>query len=390
VFTVYSLLFGIVIMAHDKTVDVNELLRLMIEQNRMREQQVEKLVTKLSERSNDANISSTCFIPNLNQTISTFDGATGDTAIAAEWLKALETSMCLNKWPSQYTLEAARSHLAGLAKQWYLGHMDELTNWSEFIVIFKKTFMRSATTAETWKKLQERIQGVNETTYSYFHEKIRLCRELKLDETETKQQICVGLRSQTLCMALMSSAHIREEELLAEIRRMEEVQLDRQLHFKNNSTITKKTAPTTSNVTQVAAIKEGTQKITNDWTREVRCYNFQQTSHISRDCDAPRKPLKCVICHQEGHTKKYCKTVTQPVVSLVNTKLNKSSYIKMVKINNNPVLIQGLVDTGCDVCLIKASAAKQLNLCVLPTTKQLTVYGNNPINVVNGRPEAEP
>ncbi|CAH1723501.1 unnamed protein product [Aphis gossypii] len=243
--------------------------------------------------------------------------------------------------------------------------------------------MRSATTAETWKKLQGRIQGVNETTYSYFHEKIRLCRELKLDETETKQQICVGLRSQTLCMVLMSSAHIREEELLAEIRRMEEVQLDCQLHFKNNSTITKKTAPTTSNVTQVAAIKEGTQKITNDWTREVRCYNCQQTGHISRDCDAPRKPLKCVICHQEGHTKKNCKTVTQTVVSLVNTNLNKSGYIKMVKINNNPVLIQGLVDTGCDVCLIKASAAKQLNLCVLPTTKQLTVYGNNPINVVN-------
>jgi len=185
-------------------------------------------------------------------------------------------------------------------------------------------------------------------------------------------------------MALMSSAHIREEELLAQIRRMEEVQLDRQLHFKNNSTITKKTAPTTSNVTQVAAIKEGTQKIINDWTREVRCYICQQTGHISRDCDAPRKPLKCVICHQEGHTKKYCKTVTQPVVSLVKTNLNKSGYIKMVKINNNPLMIQGLVDTGCDVCLIKASAAKQLTLCVLPTTKQFTVYGNNPINVVNG------
>jgi len=110
-------------MTHDKTVDVNELLRLMIEQNRIREQQLEKLVTKLSERSNDSNISSTCFIPNLNQTISTFDGSTWDTA--AEWLKALETSMCLNKWPGQYTLEAARSHLAGPAKQWYLGHMDD-------------------------------------------------------------------------------------------------------------------------------------------------------------------------------------------------------------------------------------------------------------------------
>lgn len=82
--------------------------------------------------------------------------------------------------------------------------------------------------------------------------------------------------------------------------------------------------------------------------------------------------------------KKYCKTVTPPVVSFVNAGSSKSSYIKMVKINNNQDSIQGLVDTGCDVCLIKSSIAKQLNLNVSPTTRQLTVYGNNPINVVSG------
>lgn len=117
---------------------------------------------------------------------------------------------------------------------------------------------------------------------------------------------------------------------------------------------------------------------------EVRCYNYQLTGRISRYCKALCKPFKCALCFQEGHTKKYCKTVTPPVISFVNADSSKSSYIKMVKINNNQDSIQGLVDTGCDVCLIKSSIAKQLNLNVSPTTRQLTVYGNNPINVVSG------
>lgn len=68
--------------------------------------------------------------------------------------------------------------------------MDKLTRWSDFMVKFKKTFMKSMTTAETWMKLLSRVQGMNEKTYSYFHEKNRLCRQLKLDDAETKQFMC--------------------------------------------------------------------------------------------------------------------------------------------------------------------------------------------------------
>lgn len=72
--------------------------------------------------------------------------------------------------------------------------MDDLTSWGDFVATFNKTFMKSMTTAKMWKKLQARVQSMNETTYSCFHEKYRLCRQLKLKD-ETKQLICVGLRS---------------------------------------------------------------------------------------------------------------------------------------------------------------------------------------------------
>jgi len=72
----------------------------MIKQSRIREQ-FDRLITRLSERPNDAS-TATCFLLNSDQIISIFDGSTEDTVIAEEWLKSLETSKCLNKWPEQY------------------------------------------------------------------------------------------------------------------------------------------------------------------------------------------------------------------------------------------------------------------------------------------------
>lgn len=46
--------------------NMNELLRLMIEQNRIREQQVDKLVTKLAEKLFYTVTTSMCFLPNLD------------------------------------------------------------------------------------------------------------------------------------------------------------------------------------------------------------------------------------------------------------------------------------------------------------------------------------
>lgn len=43
-----------------------------------------------------------------------------------EWINALKAAALLYRWSDVCTMEAARSHLDGAAKHWYLSHMTEL------------------------------------------------------------------------------------------------------------------------------------------------------------------------------------------------------------------------------------------------------------------------
>lgn len=105
--------------------------------------------------------------------------------------------------------------------------------------------------------------------------------------------------------------------------------------------------------------------------------------HISRDCPSPRKPLKCLTCGLEGHTSKYCKT-QNTTVNVVGQNSNIKRYVKQIIINNSKKVAQGLIDTGCDICLIRLSTAVNYQLMIAPAKRRLTVYGNVESNVVCG------
>lgn len=115
---------------------------------------------------------------------------------------------------------------------------------------------------------------------------------------------------------------------------------------------------------------------------ELRCYNCQKFGRISRDCVEPRRPMKCLTCGAEGHTVKYC-TKSKIVVNVAE-QMAQNKYVKNIKINNSSVPVHGLIDTGCDVCLIKQGSATRYELDIVPTERRLTVYGNQEVDVVCG------
>jgi hypothetical protein len=310
------------------TVDVNELIKTMLEQNRLREEQMRNLVDKIMEKGENRQTTKS-FVSNHLQFIQNFDGETGDTGVADEWLSALCTAAQLNNWPDTYTMEAARSNLKGPAKQWYLSHMADLRSFLDFKKIFKVTFTSEESITNIWKKMNDRVQGERESVFSYNHEKVRLCRKLKLNDDETKKMVCVGLRSRELVTALLSSSRNTEPELLADLRMFLEVQAERSgrvHHMRPKGTVKLSTVSTASNRWPKTKPNEHGNssspmvftKNSNFKSKEYspKCYNCQLYGHIARDCTRTKQPFKCSKCSL-GHTAKYC-TITKSEVTLVN------------------------------------------------------------------------
>lgn len=174
---------------------VHELMRMVIESNNRRDEQVNAMFKQLHERlqtsasENGADASSTTqysMIPDLNSSILPFDGETSDCGVATEWLNVIQTTARLHRWPDAYTVEAARSHLRGAARNWFLSRQFELKTWSQFKTAFEATFVSQMDKLELWRRASNRVQGPQESIHTYFHDKMRLCRRLELGAAEAK------------------------------------------------------------------------------------------------------------------------------------------------------------------------------------------------------------
>lgn len=362
---------------------MTDLVRLLLEQNRLCEQQMEMIITRLTD-SHKLTVTAPLMLPNLAKRILMFNGETGDTDEAAEWLSALRTAARLNNWPDSSTLEAGRSYLEGAAKQWYLSHMTELDTFDKFATSFEHMFTCQESVTEIWRKMYDRVQQKDETVFSYFHDKVRMCRRLKLNETETKKMICVGLYSRDLSSAIMSNGYLREEELLSDIRTFTEVNAIRNERFRGTPVLVKRShVGKADGGPKIGAsqltIEKGTSTKSDvrQFNGGPRCFNCQQTGHISRDCAQPRRPLKCSLCKMDGHSAKHCKGASIPQVSLVSnqSKPDMKYYIKEVYINAREVPIRGLVDTGSAFSIIKKSIAEKYELVVESKITDMHVYG---------------
>lgn len=91
----------------------------------------------------------------------------------------------------------------------------------------------------------------------------------------------------------------------------------------------------------------------------LKCYNCQLIGHIASDCTCPKRQLQCSKCGTEGHTAKYCQAAKTDVALIDTNTVNRTLYVKRVQINEDSEGVQGLVDTGSALCIIKRSIAQK-------------------------------
>lgn len=197
--------------------DLSQFLEKLLLENQRKDALLEKLIDKISDREvltqKPQNIG---VMPGLLSNIASFDG---NSLKAKEWLQSLNSAQILHNIPDNYILETARTKLTDGAYHWYQVRKSKIHSWQDFIENFEPTFIMEEPTSDKYKRMTQRIQGKRESLNSYFHEKVRMCEELKFSFCELKREILIGVWSRTLCEAMMAKQHFTTDHLLHDMHK---------------------------------------------------------------------------------------------------------------------------------------------------------------------------
>ncbi|KAK9759085.1 hypothetical protein QE152_g246 [Popillia japonica] len=82
----------------------------------------------------------------------------------------------------------------------------------------------------------DRVQKRDERLASYFHEKVKLCADLKLNVNESKKQVLVGLWSKQACDAMFARNHYTTDQLFHDLLDYEQMEKERpsRVMYKNH------------------------------------------------------------------------------------------------------------------------------------------------------------
>ncbi|KAL6951937.1 hypothetical protein U1Q18_046288 [Sarracenia purpurea var. burkii] len=281
---------------------------------------------------------STVTLPDLPN----FDGETS-TAEAKEWLRSLDSQAIIGNWTEQQTLESGRH---------------------------------------------------DETITEYVLTKLRYAKEVGASVQESKNAVCMGLRSSDATTYLRIYDYNTAADWFQRIRDFESFKQKPKTTNASNrnstsSSNTNKATPNGISTNGTASSSTTNNDTTKGTPGQVYCYNCKKkTDHISKNCPEPKRPKFCSICKTEGHSKKECpkaenatekdpKNVTATVVA-GNDKQNNEKYIKTAIINGKSVP-KAMIDQGSRVCLITASTAVSL---LEPIRKTETrIFGVGQLNV---------
>lgn len=106
---------------------------------------------------------------------------------STDWLDTVGGLATMNNWPLSFRLQFVRTNMIGTAQSWFGG--ETFPDWDRFKVKLTSIFVRATRVTDRWDMMRARVQHRGEHLLEFYLDKVRLCKDLKLDFSITRDYV---------------------------------------------------------------------------------------------------------------------------------------------------------------------------------------------------------
>lgn len=241
------------------------------------------------------------------------------------------------------------SRLRGKALEWFHSRPEFLEIGArELMDRMREMFYRRLNKTTRRRRFEERVWQPREPFNEYLHHKVILGNNVPIDEDEIVDLIIEGIPDGTL----RNQAYIqRFSSPAALMEAFEKVEL-RGMSYSNRGAVNR------SAVKDPVKEENSRRYQPQGHLQPVRrCPSCGLMGHQLLDCPTREKGVKCFACQGYGHISVYCPTKLTPTRSSYNVD-QPMKYEKETTIFGHEVT--AVIDTGSDICLMRASLHAEL------------------------------
>lgn len=302
----------------------------------------------------------------LEKSFPEFDPGNSTGLNAIQWIRKVEGLADLYDWDDRTLLYCAMTKLKGAAKFWLDGIQQRITNWRAFRDELERSFPTFLDDVDVHRNLSTRMKKVNESYECYIYEMKAISSHGNVTEHSVIKYIIKGLHDKELAKLLAMQPYTTIQDLLVRIKQYE------------------------ATMTQVPITKPTQVQVNPSFNRQrqypvtvTRCYNCNETGHISLNCNKPQRRVRCEKCKKVGHTSEKCGNGNNTYVHQIQTKSRTDEYHKIVDIDGHKII--AFIDLGSDTVTMKTSIAKENNIKYVPESKRILGFGQGSCNSVGRR-----
>lgn len=285
-----------------------------------------------------------------------FDPDSKNCTVTA-WLQKIEQLGQIHNWSNYEKTCFMQIKLRGSAREWFNRLENYDKTWDEWKMSLSRAFPRCVDYATVLEELVARRKRSDETMTHYYHAKVSLTQQCRLDNEATISCIIKGLPLELQANARAFQCSSPDELYSGFIAPMDNYQTP------SGSTPAKRPRYDT----EISANKRKSQQ----------CYYCGKLGHIARDC-RNKNIMRCHYCNRPGHKREDChlrqqskmkiSEINEKHVKLIDSNRFNDIYKKQCTIGGQT--FRAYLDTGSQANIISSSAVAKLQL---PTTSKASV-----------------